>query len=454
MKETKRDFTIFLVEDDVWYAEILEYHLSMNPDYVIEKFNTAKDLLNNLYKNPDMICLDYSLPDMDGNQVLNRLKLDYSHIPVIMISGQKDIQTAINILQVDNVQDYLVKDDDTKDRLWKGIIKIREKSELQDQVEHLKEELGQKYDFNNIIKGNSDGIKKVFKIMQKACDNNITVSITGETGTGKELVAKCLHYNSIRSKKTFVAVNMNAIPNELIEGELFGHEKGAFTTANARRIGKFEEAHKGTLFLDEIADMELAMQGKLLRVLQEREVTRIGSNTPIPIDVRIIVATHKDLAEEVKNGNFRQDLYYRLLGLPIEIPPLRERRDDILLMTKHFSDLFCKENKKKKKSFSQEAKAKLSKYHYPGNIRELKAVVELAVVLADEDTIEADDITFNNTATVDDFISEANTLKGYIANIVTHYLKKNNNDVGAVADQLDIGKSTIYKMIKRGEIAE
>lgn len=454
MKETKRDFTIFLVEDDVWYAEILEYHLSMNPDYVIEKYNTAKDCLDNLYKNPDIICLDYSLPDMDGKQILKRLQLDYAHIPVIMISGQKDIQIAIDVLQVANVQDYLVKDDDTKDRLWKGIIKVREKSLLQNEVAHLKEELGQKYDFNNVIKGNSDGIKKVFKVMQKACDNNITVSITGETGTGKELVAKCVHYNSTRNKKSFVAVNMNAIPNELIEGELFGHEKGAFTTANARRIGKFEEAHKGTLFLDEIADMDLAMQGKLLRVLQEREVTRIGSNKPIPIDVRIIVATHKDLAEEVKNGNFRQDLYYRLLGLPIEIPPLRERRDDILLMAKYFSDAFCKENKKKKKSFSQEAKSKLNKYHFPGNIRELKAVVELAVVLADEDVIGIEDITYNNIASVNDFIAGENTLKGYIANIIGHYLKKNNNDVGAVAKQLDIGKSTIYKMIKRGEVAE
>lgn len=452
MKKKDESFRIFLVEDDIWYAEILEYHLSLNPDYIIEKFDTATACLENLHRNPQVICMDFTLPDMDGTELLKRVTRTHKHVPVIMISGQKDVQTAIDLLNNDNVEDYLVKDDDAKDRLWKSIIKIRETSQLKEEVKELKEELGRKYEFNDAIIGNSDAIKRVFKMMQRACDHDITVSITGETGTGKELVAKCVHYNSGKKQKPFVAVNMSAIPHELLESELFGHEKGAFTGAHTRRIGKFEEATKGTIFLDEIADMELSMQAKLLRVLQEREVTRIGGNKPVSIDVRVIVATHKDLAEEVRKGNFREDLYFRLLGLPIELPPLRDRKDDILILAKHFADGFSKQNKKPKRAFSKDARTRLTKYSFPGNVRELKALVELAFVMADGDSIEAEDITFNTTSSFTDFITEENTLKGYTAKIIRHYLEKHDNDITIVAEKLDIGKSTLYKMIQRGDV--
>jgi len=452
MKQKETPFTIFIIEDDVWFAEILEYHLSMNPDYVIERYISAEECLSNLHKKPDAICLDYSLPDMNGGDLLKKIQKINPMLPVIMISGQKDIQLAIDILQNENVVDYLVKDDDTKDRLWKAIIKIKENKSLIGEVEHLKEELGKKHEFSNAIKGNSPAIQQVFKMMQKACDNNITVSITGETGTGKELIAKCIHYNSSRAKKNLITVNMSAIPSELIESELFGHEKGAFTGAQARRIGKFEEANKGTIFLDEIAEMDLPMQAKLLRVLQEREVTRVGNNKPVDIDVRIIVATHKNLADEVKNGNFREDLYFRLLGLPITSPPLRERKEDILILAKFFIDQFCKENKKGKKSISKEAKTKLLNYPYPGNIRELKSIIELATVMADENEIQTDDITFNSSGSAIDFISDDITMKGYMGKIIKHYLDKNNNDIALVAKKLAIGKSTLYKMIKRGDV--
>ncbi|MBL4709300.1 MAG: sigma-54-dependent Fis family transcriptional regulator [Flavobacteriales bacterium] len=452
MNQPNKPFTIFLLEDDVWYAEILEYHLSMNPDYIIEKYITGEDCLKNLYKKPDVICMDYSLPDMNGKDLLKHFQELNLKIPVVVLSGQKEVQVAIDLLKWENVDDYLIKDDDAKDRLWKTIIRVREKSKLINEVEHLKEELGKKYEFNDAIKGNSQGIQRVFKLMQRACDHNITVSITGETGTGKELVAKCIHYNSSRKKKSFVAVNMSAIPKELIESELFGHEKGAFTGAHSRRIGKFEEAHKGTIFLDEIADMDLAIQAKLLRVLQEREITRVGNNKSASIDVRLLVATHKNLADEVKKGNFREDLYFRLLGLPIELPPLRERKEDILILAKYFADTFCKENKKKKKFFSKEARSHLSKYSYPGNIRELKAVTELAIVMSEGESVEVDDITFNTSTSFTDFIAEENSLKGYISKIVRHYLEKHNDDISLVASKLDIGKSTLYKMIKRGEV--
>lgn len=450
MNSIENVFTIFIVEDDLWYAEILEYHLSLNPDYVIKKYTSGKECLENLHLNPNVICLDYLMPNMDGKTILNELKQTCPRVPVILISGQSDVQTAIDILHEENVYDYFVKDDDTKDRLWKSIIKIRENLQLKNEVDYLKDELGRKHDFNQVIKGNSNSIQNIFKVMRKACDNNISVSISGETGTGKELVARCVHYNSQRSKKSFTTVNMAAIPKELVESELFGHEKGSFTGAHIRRIGKFEEAHKGTLFLDEIADMDMAVQGKLLRVLQEREVTRIGNNKPFSVDVRIIVSTHKNLKEEVKKGTFRQDLYYRILGIPIILPPLRDRKEDILILTKYFSDNFCKENKKKKKIFSKEAKAKLSSYNYPGNIRELKAIVELAVVMADDDIIQMNDITFDSTVSMSDFMVEGSTLKDYNSKIIKQYLEDNNNNVALVAKKLDIGKSTLYKMIKLG----
>jgi two-component system, NtrC family, response regulator AtoC len=445
-------FLIFIVEDDNWYAEVLEYQLSLNPDYVIEKYSNGEDCLKNLHKNPAIICVDYSLPDMDGKTLLKKINRTNPTTPIIVISGQKDVKHAIEILKEENVSDYIVKDEETKERLWKAVIKIQEKRSLVNEIEQLKEEVERKYDFQESIKGNSESLKNVFRLMQKACDNNITVSISGETGTGKELVAKCIHYNSQRSKKPYVAVNMTAVPKELVESELFGHEKGAFTGAQTRRIGKFEEANKGSIFLDEIADMDIATQAKILRVLQEREINRIGDNKPIKIDVRIIVATHKNLAEEVKKGNFREDLYYRLLGFPIELPPLRERKEDILVLAKYFVTEFCKDNNKRVKGFSMDAKAKLSNYHYPGNIRELKAIIELAEVMSDGNEIEAKDVSFNNTATFTDFIVEGNTLKDYTLKIIKHFLEKYNNDIETTAQKLDIGKSTLYRMIKNGEV--
>ncbi|UTW63947.1 sigma-54-dependent Fis family transcriptional regulator [bacterium SCSIO 12741] len=445
-------FKIFLVEDDIWYAELLQYHLSLDPEFEVRHFGNAKDLLGALNENPQVICTDFNLPDIDGGELVKQLKEQMPKVPLLVISGQNDVSTAIDLLKNDNVYDYLVKDDDTKDRLWKAVHQIKERSSLEEEVETLKEQLGQKYDFNEAIKGNSQSLQDVFKRMKKACDNNITVSITGETGTGKELVAQCIHFNSTRSKKPFVAVNMAAIPKELIESELFGHEKGAFTGAHARRIGKFEEAHKGTLFLDEIADLDASLQAKLLRVLQEREVTRIGGNKPIKIDVRVIVATYKDLAVQVKNNLFRQDLYFRLLGLPISLPPLRERKEDILLLAKHFVDQFCRENKKPKKTLSAEVRKKLNQYHYPGNVRELKAIMELSTVLADDTEIKPEDVTFNSSVSFTDFIGEDTTLKGFTSQIIRYYLDKHSNDVALVAKKLDIGKSTLYKMIQRNDV--
>jgi DNA-binding NtrC family response regulator len=250
-----------------------------------------------------------------------------------------------------------------------------------------------------------------------------------------------------------VAVNITAIPRDLIESELFGHEKGAFTGALTRRIGKFEEAEGGTIFLDEIGEMDLSLQSKLLRVLQEKELTRIGSNQVIKLDVRVIVATHRNLHEEVMAGRFREDLFYRLLGLPIQLPPLRERGQDVILLAKFFLDLFTKENGLPKFKISPEAQDKLLNYHYPGNVRELKSVIELSAVMAEGNDIQAKDITFNTILAEDNFMLKEMSLQEYTYRIIRSYLNKYDNNVVEVAKKLDIGKSSIYRYLKEMEAA-
>jgi DNA-binding NtrC family response regulator len=444
-------FKIFVVEDDLWYSSMLEYTLNLNPDYEVQKFNTAESFLKNLHKKPHVVTLDYSLPDADGEQLFDKILQLSPDTKIIIISGQEDVKIALNLLKK-GAYDYIVKDEDTKDRLWNTLQHLRENIALKKEIEVLKDEVGRKYDFSKSMIGNSAALKRVFGLLEKAAKTNITVSLTGETGTGKEVAAKCVHYNSERKNKPFVAVNIAAIPKDLLEAELFGHEKGAFTGAIARRIGKFEEANKGTLFLDEIGELDLNIQTKLLRALQEREITRIGSNEVIKFDVRIIVATHKNLLEEVKKGNFREDLYYRLLGLPINLPPLRDRENDVLLIAKHYVDIFCKENKLTPKTFSTEAKKKLLSHAFPGNIRELKSVVELATVMAEGNEILPEHLNIVVQNVLENFAVKEATLKEFNIKLIQYYLDLYNSDVIKVSKKLDIGKSTIYRMIQNKEL--
>ncbi len=442
-----RKFKIFVVEDDLWYSRILEYYLSLNPDYEVMTLATAKDCFDNLSKKPDLITLDYSLKDGKGSDVLKKIKQYDAEIPVIVISGQEDISTAISMLKA-GASDYFVKDDNIKDLLLNAIQRIREHRDLKKEVEQLRDELVDNYEIRNSIKGNSAPLQKIFQMVNRAAQTSINVSVTGETGTGKELVAKAIHYNSDRRKKPFVAINMAAIPKELMESELFGYEKGAFTGAVTRKPGKFEDANKGTIFMDEIGELDLNMQSKLLRVIQEREVVRIGGKDKVDLDVRIIIATHKNLEEEVRNGNMREDFYYRITGLPIALPPLRDRGDDILVLAKFFLDNFVKANKMKAIKLSNDAKQKLLGYSYPGNIRELKSVIELAAVMCDGGELAGDDIVFKNVSVGKQFLTGEKTLREYNIEIVSHYLKKYGNNIVKIAEVLDIGKTTIYKMIK------
>jgi len=437
---------IFVVEDDKVFAKTIKYYLNMNPNHEVEVYENGKDALSNKYKNPDLLILDYNLPGMNGLEIMKAFH-KYNHkIFAVIMSAQSEIKVAVDIMR-EGAFDYYVKDADLKDRLWMSLEKIEKLAGYEKKIAQLEAQVETKYAYSKLIIGNSRSIKRIYTLIEKATKTNINVSVSGETGTGKELVAKAIHYNSKRKKESFVAVNVSAIPKELIESELFGYEKGAFTGANSRKIGKFEEANNGTIFLDEIGDMDLAMQSKILRVLQENELIRIGGNTTIRLHVRLVVATHKNLSDMVRKGEFREDLYYRLLGLPIELPPLRNREGDVLLLAKHFVTAFCKENDMKQKKLSLSAQEKLKNYHFPGNVRELKAIIELAAVMADGANIEAIDINFSSLGTVEDIFSEELSMKEYHEKIIKYFLKKYDNKVRLVADKLDIGKSSIYNMI-------
>ena len=444
---SEKPFKIFVVEDSEWYNRLLVHTLSLNPDFEIRSFFNGKDFLNNLFESPDIVTLDYSLPDFTGLEILKRLREENSDAQVILISEQEDIDTVVTLLKM-GAYDYISKSDDIKDRLTNTVKNIRNGIGLKREISTLRREVQKKYSFRETILGESPAIKAVYDLIDKALSTNITVIISGETGTGKELVAKAIHYNSKRKDKSFVTVNVAAIPSELIESELFGHEKGAFTGAAYRRIGRFEEADGGTLFLDEIGEMELNLQAKLLRVLQEKEIVRIGSNKPVKTDCRIVVATNKNLKEEVKKGNFREDLYYRLLGLPIELPPLRERVNDILILARHFTVKFCEENNIPIKKLSVQSQKKLLSYSFPGNVRELKSVVELAVTLSENDIIETSDLVIDRGDPLSDIANDNLTLRDYQIKIIKATLKKNNDDIKLAADKLDIGISTIYRILK------
>ena len=443
-------FKIFVVEDNEWYGELLLHRLSQNPNHSVSRFTTAQACLEHLGEKPDFITLDYSLPDAKGEQVLRQIRERLQGTEVVVISGQEDVRTAVSMLQ-QGAYDYLVKDENTLDRLWNLVSKIAQQVSLRRENTQLRHQIGVRHGAGQAIMGEHASMQAVQTLITKAARTTITVSVSGETGTGKELVAKAIHFQSSRASLPFVAVNMAAIPRELVESELFGHEKGSFTGAVARRVGRLEEATGGTLFLDEIADLDLSLQAKLLRVLQEREVTRVGGNQAIPFDVRLIVATHRDLLAEVEAGRFREDLYYRLLGLPIVLPPLRQRGTDVLMLAEVFVRDFCQLNNLPMRQLTDSAREQLKAHPFPGNVRELKAVVELATVLADGEFIHGEDLPLRLGKATFGPGSQL-SLREQTTAIVQSCLDELDGDVLAVASRLNIGKSTIYRMLQQREL--
>ncbi len=447
--ENSIQYKVFIVEDNILYARILKKQL-VDDNYQVKVFHNGTDFINCLHENPDVITLDYTLPDMTGKDVLKKIQQKLPGAHVIVISAQENIDTAINLMK-NGAYDYIMKAPDTREKLSNIIKNIYKTDQLKTENILLRDAVKKKYNFRNLIKGNSREIDHVFDLMNKAIQTNISVSISGETGTGKELVAKGIHYNSRKNNKPFVAVNVSAIPEGLVESELFGHERGAFTGADFQKLGKFEQANGGTLFLDEIADLDMNTQAKILRVIQERELVRLGGTKTISLDVRIITATHKNIAALAAEGKFRQDLYYRLLGLPIEVPPLRQRGNDIILLAKFFVDEFCEENEMEQKSISNEAKQALLSYHYPGNIRELKAVMELACVMTTRDVIKPTHLNMNVEENIQNLLATEKLMDEYNREIILYFLNKYNQNVRLVASKLGIGKSTIYRMLQKPE---
>jgi len=370
---------ILLIEDEEPIRRVMVRILSdESASYEITEAENGKQGLSKLEKNPyDLVLCDIKMPKMDGIEVLEAAKAKGLHVPFIMLTGHGNVETAVEAMKL-GAYDFISKPPDLN-RLLTAVRHAIENKTLRKENLTLKRKVAQKY----TIVGESDTVLQMKEMIAKVAPTDARVLITGENGTGKELVAHQLHQQSERSSKNFIEVNCAAIPSELIESELFGHVKGAFTSAVKDRSGKFEAANNGTLFLDEIADMSLAAQAKVLRALQEKKIQRVGNEKDISVDVRVIAATNKDLQTEIKEGRFREDLYHRLAVIIIHVPSLEERKEDIPLLVSHFVELLSKEQGLEKKSFSEGAFTKLTSYPWTGNIRELRNVVERLLILGE-----------------------------------------------------------------------
>jgi DNA-binding NtrC family response regulator len=441
---------VIIAEDDKYYSNYIKYSIKLAGDHEIICCSSSVLLFKTVTENTDLVFLDYHLEDTDGLINFSKLKSKYPKTEIITISGQQDIDVAVKLLNK-GAFEYIVKNEEAKNRIVHATQRLSKQKELESTIINLEGALSSKYNLKSVLISRDKSFEPIYKLIDKAARSNINVSIYGQTGTGKELVAKSIHYNSERKNEPFIAVNLSALSENLIESELFGFEKGSFTGANERRIGRFEEAKEGTLFLDEISEVPLHIQVKLLRVLQEREISRIGSNKTIPIKCRIICASNKDLKKEVEASNFREDLYYRLIGLPITLHELRYRGNDILHLTRHFLDIYSKENKTERFSITQAASDKLEKYHFPGNVRELKSIIELACVLSDDNIIQEENIQIRESKVEMNILESEYTLKQINDNIIRSMLARYNNNVRLVADKLGIGKSTIYRLIQEND---
>jgi DNA-binding NtrC family response regulator len=367
---------VLLVDDEPRVRASLK--LVLEPVYdILEAADAQEGLEFFKRESPDLVLLDVILPGTDGLAVLQNMRAEEPNTPVIMLTGTKSVKTAVDAMKL-GAADYLSKPFDVEE-LRIVVDRTLNSQDLEREVRQLRAQIVQRYAFHNLI-GKSPSMQEIYAKIEQVADSRTTVLVTGESGTGKELVAKAVHYNSARRDRPFIALNCAALPETLIESELFGHEKGSFTDATARRVGQFELANSGTLFLDEIGDLSPATQAKLLRVLQEREFTRIGGVQSIKVDVRIIAATNKNLDELVRKGLFREDLYYRINVIALYLPPLRERGEDIPLLAKHFLARRIEEEKRPVQEFSKDALELIARYPWPGNVREMENIIEQAFI--------------------------------------------------------------------------
>jgi two-component system, NtrC family, response regulator AtoC len=382
--ELKQDVRVLVVDDEDYMRDLVRQALE-SADYQIDEASDGKAALAMVRQYPyDVIVTDLRLPGLAGDAILEEALSLYPETIVIVMTGFGNIQSAVDAMRK-GAYDYLPKPFQLPElvlRVEKGI----EEQRLRSENRMLRGELQEKYQFSNLI-GNSAAMHHIYHLISVVAKKTSTVLIEGETGTGKELIARAIHYNGPRKDQPLVCVNCGAIPANLLEDELFGHVKGAFTNAHQHRIGRFEQANHGTLFLDEVSSMPMDLQVKLLRVLQEREFQKIGSATTVKVDVRILAATNGDLLEAVEKGNFREDLYYRLNVIPIRVPPLKQRREDIPLLLSHFTKKYCADQNLLLKSICHEAIRHLMAYDWPGNVRQLENSVEMAVALSGDQAI-------------------------------------------------------------------
>ena len=439
--------TVLIVDDEKSVRDSIKMILEYEKYNVLFAENGAKALASFKENFPDAVFLDIKMPSgMDGIEVLREMKTLNAEIPVIMISGHGTFETAVEATKL-GAFDYLSKPLD-RDKLLITLRNALENRQLANEIKQVREK--------ERILGDSLKMKEIFNLIKRVGPTDARVLICGESGSGKELVAKAIHRSSKRSTMPLVEVNCAAIPAELIESELFGHEKGSFTGATNQRIGKFEQADGGTIFLDEVGDMSLQAQAKVLRALEEGKIERVGGSKTIPVDVRVIAATNKNLIEEIKKGNFREDLYHRLNVIPITVSPLRDRKEDIPILVNTFVEDTCSRNGIAKKKISQRAMYALMEMEWRGNVRELRNIIERLVIMSTASEIDLQDLeklSFAPRDTVEELVQSSQSFQEFKdraeAAFIKHQLKLHNWNVTKTADALEMERSHLYTKIKK-----
>ena len=449
--------SVLIVDDEVGTRESLR--MILKNDYETYLARDAEEAFRQSKEHdPDVILLDIILPDIDGLKVLEKIKGNEPDKIVIMITATKTVKTAVEAMKL-GAYDYITKPFDV-DELRLIINRALSNQALEKEVKYLRKEIDKSFGFSNII-GKGRSMEGIFQLVRQIADSKSTVLIMGESGTGKELISRAIHYNGNRRNFPFVTINCAAIPETLIESELFGHEKGAFTNAYERKLGRFEIAHRGTLFLDEIGELSLSTQAKILRFLEEKEFNRVGGSKTIKVDVRLITATNRDLHQLLRKGEFREDLYYRINVVPILIPPLRERKEDIPLLVDYFVAKFNEENNKHVKTVSPEAMQLIMDYDWPGNVRELENLMERVIALTFNEEILANELpfSFSNVSKVNGLkdsilsgrVSFSRAEEEFEKGVILDALKKANYVQSHAAEMLGISRRILkYKMDKLG----
>jgi DNA-binding NtrC family response regulator len=438
--------TILVIEDEEKLRRVVGLHLS-SEGYGVKAVGTAEEALKQA-GDAELVLTDLKLPGMDGLALLEQLRAQNVNLPVIVMSAFGTVEIAVEAMKKGAV-DFLPKPF-SLEHLTVVVVKALEVRKLRDENRELREALGQRYQFENII-GRSAAMQDIFATITRVAGTRATVLLAGESGVGKDMIARAIHQHSPRKDRPFVKINCTAIPENLMESELFGYEKGAFTGANTSKPGKFEQADTGTVFLDEIGDVPGSIQVKLLRVLQEREFERLGSNKTMHTDVRVIAATNVDLRAALEQGTFREDLYYRLNVVPIDIPPLRERKEDIPYLVEYFAKKFGGQ-------VSEGAMERLMSYHWPGNVRELENVVERSVLLAQSPLLEAGDVRIDTAPRrqaagggQDNFLPEGMTLDQYEQSVIREALKRANGNKSQAARLLGLTRNALrYRLAQMG----